>query len=135
MHIAIESAALVVDRHGMSNHHHKSLVYLRPPSNLPPAPPCIPPGRPKTTGGLIFMIFISLGPRRAKCKIIVRDGPWFKNGIFKIMLPTRAGSTFSIFNTFHVDASVLNSCFVANTGLSVRVLIATRAFLNSYSRS
>ena len=51
------------------------------------------------------------------------------------MLPTRAGSTFSIFSTFHIDASVLKSCFVANTGLSVRVLIATRAFQNSHSRS
>ena len=37
-------------------------------------------------------------------------------------------------NNFHVDASVLNSCFVPNTGLSVRVLIDTWAFQNSHSR-
>ena len=55
--------------------------------------------------------------------------------IYEIMLPTQAGSTFSIFNTFHIDASVLNTCFVANTGLSVRVFIDTWAFQNSHSRS
>ena len=120
----------------MSDQRPKSFVYLRPSSYLLPAPPRIPPGRPKTTGGLIFMIFISLGPRRAKCKIIVRDGPWFKNGIFKIMLPTRAGSTFSIFSTFHVDASALSSCFDRHTGLSEFALsLVTCAQLSSWART
>ena len=49
--------------------------------------------------------------------------------------PTRAGSTFSIFSTFHVAASDLNSCFEPNIDLSVRVLIDTWAFQNSHSRS
>ena len=36
------------------------------PSKSSPAPPHIPPGRPKTTVPPIFVIFISLGTRRAK---------------------------------------------------------------------
>ena len=78
----------------MSNPHHKSCRCLKPPSNLPPAPLRIPPGRAKTTVELIFVIFISLGTRRAQCKIIVNDGSWFDYEIFKIVLPTRARSTF-----------------------------------------
>ena len=82
------------------------------------------------------MIFISLGPRRAKCKKIMRDGPWFKNGIFKIMLPTRAGSTFSIFSIFHIDASVLNPCFDRHMGLSKFALsLVTCAQLSSWART
>ena len=48
---------------------------FRPPSNLPPAPPRIPPGRLKTIGGLTFVIFISLGTRRARWKKLVPPGP------------------------------------------------------------
>ena len=66
----------------------------------------------------------------------MRTGPWFKNCIFKIMLPTRAGSTFSIFNTFHIDASVLNSCFDRHMGLSKFALsLVTCAQLSSRART
>ena len=56
------------------------------------------------------------------------DVPFCEFVLFTNMRPTAARNTFSIFSTFHVDASVLNSCFVPNTGLSVRVLIDTWAF-------
>ena len=55
--------------------------------------------------------------------------------VFKIMLPTRAGSTFSIFSPFHVGANARCSCLGRYMGLSVRALIATCAFQNSHSRS
>ena len=52
------------------------------------------------------------------------------------MLPTRAGSTFSIFSTFHVDASALSSCFDRHTGLSEFALsLVTCAQLSSWART
>ena len=66
---AIESAALVVDKRWRV----KSKAQVsQTPSKSPPAALRIPPGRPKSTIHLDFVIFISLGTRRAKCKIIVR---------------------------------------------------------------
>ena len=52
------------------------------------------------------------------------------------MLPTRAGSTFSIFSTFHVDASALSSCFDRHTGLSEFALsLVTCAQLSPWART
>ena len=78
---AVESAALgLKPRAGVSNPQPKSITQI---SNLqisdplisPPAPLRIPPGHPKWRGGLIFVIFISLGTRRAKCKKTVLGRP------------------------------------------------------------
>ena len=89
----------------MSNPHHKSCRCLRPSSNLPPAPLRIPPGRAKTTVELIFVIFISLGTRRAKCKITVSDGSWLefasKNCFSKPCSPPRQETQFRFFFNFH----------------------------------
>ena len=78
---AIESAALgLKPRHGVSNPQPKSIssnsnLQISDPLISPPAPPRIPPGRPKTIIGLIFVIFISLGTGRAKCKKLMPVGP------------------------------------------------------------
>ena len=67
---------------------------------------------------------------------IVASYPLFcKLIVFKTMLPTRAGSTFSIFSPFHVGANARCSCLGRYMGLSVRALIATWAFQNSHSGS
>ena len=79
---AIESAALgLKPRHGMSNPNPESIkqisnLQISEPLISPPAPPHIPPGRPKTIRGLIFVIFISLGTGRAKCKKLMSPRPW-----------------------------------------------------------
>ena len=66
----------------------------------------------------------------------MRDGPWFNNCIFKIMHATRAGSTFSIFSTFDVDASALRSCFDRHTCLSEFALsLVNCAQLSSWART
>ena len=63
-------------------------------------------------------------------------GNWFERCIFKIMLPTRAGSTFLIFNTFHVDASARCSCFDRHMALSEFALsLVTCAQLSSKARA
>ena len=78
---AIESAALgLKPRHGVSDPKQKSIssnqnLQISDPLISPPAPPRIPPGRSKACMGLVFVIFISLGTGRAKCKKIMPDGP------------------------------------------------------------
>ena len=76
MRVALESAALAVwqelacriettsPKLQISN-----LQISDPPSNLPPAPPRIPPGRPKLTTNLDFVIFkktLAVAERAAK---------------------------------------------------------------------
>ena len=52
------------------------------------------------------------------------------------MHATRAGSTFSIFSTFHIDASALSSCFDRHTGLSEFVLsLVNFAQLSPWART
>ena len=78
---AIESAALgLKPRAGVSDRKQKSITQI---SNLqisdplisPPAPLRIPPGHPKLRVRSIFVIFISLGTGRAKCKKLMPDRP------------------------------------------------------------
>ena len=95
---AIESAACLVEQSRRVESRTKVKQISEPSSYLLPAPLRIPPGRAKTTVELIFVIFISLGTRRAKCKITVNAGSWFDYEICKIVLPAWAGSAFSIFN-------------------------------------
>ena len=58
------------------------------------------------------------------------------SGLFKNVLPTRAGSTFLIFNAFHVDASATCSCFAGYMGLSEFALsLGNCAQLSSKART
>ena len=74
MHEAIESAALAVWQElacQIETTSPKSQITScrsQTPSKSPPAPPRIPPGRLKMAIRSIFVIFISLGTGRAKCK-------------------------------------------------------------------
>ena len=68
-------------RAGVSDRKQKSTSQItscrsQTPSKSPPAPPRIPPGRPKSTVHLILWLFISLGTRRARCKKTIPHGPW-----------------------------------------------------------
>ena len=98
MRVAIESAALVVDKRWR----------VRPTPevfNLISDPPQISPQRPRAFRReriqLIFVIFISHEQARAICKKLIPHGPWFDYEICKNVVPASAGSTFSIFDRFH----------------------------------
>ena len=59
-----------------------------------------------------------------------------RSGLFKIMLPTQAGSTFSISSPIHVDANALSSCLSHYMGLSEFALsLVTCAQLSSWART
>ena len=63
-------------------------------------------------------------------------GNWLERLIFKIMLPTRAGSTLSIFSPFHVDADAACSCLDRCMDLSEFALsLVTCAQLSSKARA
>ena len=62
---------------------------------------------------LVLQGFLHLEPSRNGS-----DPDLVRSGLFKIMLPTAAGSIFSIFNPLHVDANALHSCLGRDMGLS-----------------
>ena len=84
---------------------------------------------------LVTCAQLSSKARNAHTHIVASYPLFCKLIVFKIMLPTRAGSTLSIFSPFHVGANARCSCLGRFMGLSFRALIATCAFQNSHSRS
>ena len=84
MRVALESAALVVDKRWRV----KSTPEV---FNLISDPPQISPQHPRAFRRervqLIFVIFISHEQARAICKITVLGGTWFDYEICKIVLP------------------------------------------------
>ena len=77
---------------------------LKPPSNLPPAPPRIPPGRPIRHIMLIFVIFISLGTRRARCKKLMSHGPCCE-------FASKMQASRCLFYAFHASTHFLHHIF------------------------
>ena len=74
MRIAIESAALAAWQALACQIESTSLADVSDPLKSPPAPPRIPPGRPKSTVHLDFVIFISLGTGLCFLKITKARG-------------------------------------------------------------
>ena len=99
---AIESAALAVWQALACRIHTTSLADVSDPPQISPQRPC---AFRRATVQLIFVIFISLGTRRAKCKITVSDGSWLefasKNCFSKPCSPPRQETQFRFFFNFH----------------------------------
>ena len=96
-------------RAGVSNPNHKSvfsdhILQISDPLISPPAPPRIPPGRPKKRAGLIFVIFISLGTGRAKCKKSILDGSCYEYA-------PKMQASRCLFYAFHVSTHFLHHMF------------------------
>lgn len=70
------------------------------PLKSPPSAPAHSAGSSQNHRGAVFVIFISLGNRQAKCKITVNAEPWLDYEICKIVLPAWAGSIFFDFQLF-----------------------------------
>ena len=80
---------------------------------------------------LVLQWFLHLEPSKNGS-----DPDLARSGLFEIRLPTAAGSTFSIFNTFHVDANAFNSFLDRYMGLSKFALsLGTCAQLSSKART
>ena len=74
------------------------------PSKSPPAPPRIPPGRPKMRIQLIFRFLISLGTGRAKCKKLMSPSPWCE-------IASKMQAARPLFHDFHAPTHFSHHIF------------------------